>query len=307
LFGRNYFTRSGATESITKDEAEERVEILADAAALKKEATNYSCPEAPVHVDSSAYGRNFFTAGSDSEENEEELAQILSETFMLKQIATNYQHPEVKVETSDATLFGRNYFSRSGAVESISNKEVEERMDILADSAILKQNAVVYFHPENQIKVDPALFARNYFTTTVDFYTGDEEVEERVQILSEGDVLKKAAIDYSHPEHKIPASDPTLFARNFFHSPEVSAEDANLVSSLSNEVAVTEDHHEFEFDDGYDHFTDLREQMKFINQPQKPFKRSASFANFAHNTIEVKEDDGHLSRSPSCVAFFDFF
>lgn len=307
LFGRNYFYRYSAPESISKEEAEERADILADTAALKKEVKYYSCPEAPVDVDPTAYGRSFFAAEPDSDVDEEERVQILAEAFMLKQTATNYQHPEVKVETSDASLFGRNYFCSYGATESTSKEEAGERMDILADCAILKRNAIAYSHPENEIEVDSSMFARNYFTSAADFYVGDEEAKERVQILFEGNVLKKAAVDYGHPERKVQSDDPTLFARNFFHTAKVSSEDANLVSSLNNEAVETEDHHDFEFDDGFDHFTDMRKQLKFVNQSQKPLKRAASFANFAHNTIEVKEDDGQMSRSPSCVAFFDFF
>merc|ERR1712157_245829 len=250
LFGRNYFNRFDGSEVVDEEDAEERAQILADAAALKKEAVYYNCPEASVDVDPTAFGKNFFIADSESEVDEEERSRILSEATMLKEIAANYQHPEVKVKTSDTTLFGRNYFNRSDATEL------------------------------------------------------NEEVEERVQILSEGNELKKTAVDYCHPERTIPSTDPSWFARNFFHTPKLSSDDAKMV-----DVEGTEDdrHESFDFYDGYDQYTDLRKQLKFINQPQKPINRSASFANFAHKTIEVEEEEGHLSRSPSCVAFFDFF
>merc|ERR1711982_253171 len=106
--GRNYFNRFDGSEVVEEEDAEERVQILADAAALKKEAVYYNCPEAPVHVDPTAFGRNFFMADSDFEVDEKERERILDEATMLKELATNYQHPEVKVDSSDATLFGRN-------------------------------------------------------------------------------------------------------------------------------------------------------------------------------------------------------
>merc|ERR1711862_410654 len=98
LFGRNYFNRFDGSEVVEED-AEERVQILADAAALKKEAVYYNSPEAPVHVDPTVFGKNFFTADSNSEVDEKEREQILVEATMLKELATNYQHPEVKVKT----------------------------------------------------------------------------------------------------------------------------------------------------------------------------------------------------------------
>merc|ERR1711862_996027 len=109
-------------------DAEERAQILADAAALKKEAAYYNSPEAPVHVDPTAFGKNFFTADSDSEVDEKEREQILVEATMLKELVTNYQHPEVKVDSSDATLFGRNYFDRFDGSEVVEEEDAEERV-----------------------------------------------------------------------------------------------------------------------------------------------------------------------------------
>merc|ERR1712157_699598 len=128
LFGRNYFNRFDGSEVVEEEDAEERAQILADAAALKKEAVYYNCPEAPVDVDPTAFGRNFFTAYSDSEVDEEEREQILGEATMLKELATNYQQPEVKVDSSDATLFGRNYFNRFDGTELNEEEDAEERV-----------------------------------------------------------------------------------------------------------------------------------------------------------------------------------
>merc|ERR1712157_333856 len=109
---------------------------------MGKEAAYYNCPEAPVHVDPTAFGRNFFMADSDSEVDEKEREQILSEATMLKELAANYQHPEVKVDSSDATLFGRNYFNRFDGSEVVDEEDAEERAQILADAAaLMKKNA----------------------------------------------------------------------------------------------------------------------------------------------------------------------
>merc|ERR1711983_686789 len=173
---------------VEEEDAEERVQILADAAALKKEALYYNCPEAPVHVDPTAFGRNFFMADSDSEVDEKEHEQILVEATMLKELATNYQHPEVKVDSSDATLFGRNYFNRFDSSNVVSKEDAEERAQILADAAALKKEAVYYNSPEAPVHVDPTAFGKNFFTADSN---SEVDEKEREQILVEATMLKE--------------------------------------------------------------------------------------------------------------------
>jgi len=367
LFGRNYFNRSDAPELSSMDAAEERAQILADVAILKKRATNYAHPESPMEVDSTVFGRNYFTATYDMNEDEEERAQILADSAMFKKLASDYLHPEAKVENCDATLFGRNYFIRPDASELSSMDEAEERAQILADAALLKQSAVSCSHPEAPIIVDSTAFGRNYFTAPSctdedederaqilaeagilkqlsigylhpeakvestdaalfgrNYFNrpdapkiiSNEEAEERACVLSEVEALKKVATDYAHPEVGVTTSDSTAFARNFFHTAAVSddskisshAEDCLEAPVHDEEHIDHHDHEMFEFDD-YDQFTDMRQELNYLNQPKKPLPHAASFADFAHSTIEIKGDDeeGHLSRSPSCVAFFNYF
>merc|ERR1719491_497476 len=68
-FGRNYFNRLDALEIISNEEADERAQILADVALLKKYAVAHSHPDAPIVVDSTAFGRNYFN--EDNEDDEE--------------------------------------------------------------------------------------------------------------------------------------------------------------------------------------------------------------------------------------------
>merc|ERR1712157_531538 len=213
LFGRNYFNRFDGSEVVEEEDAEERVQILADAAALKKEAVYYNSPEAPVHVDPTAFGKNFFTADSDSEVDEKEREQILVEATVLKELATNYQHPEVKVYSSDATLFGRNYFNRFDSLNVVSQEDAEERAKILADAAALKKEAVYYNSPEVPVHVDPTAFGRNFFMADSD---SEVDEKERELILVEATMLKELATNYQHPEVKVKTSDTTLFGRNYF-------------------------------------------------------------------------------------------
>ena len=58
-YGRNFFNRFAATEFLTTDECDERIHILADAAALKKLAIDFQHPELPVKSNDSCT-RNFF-------------------------------------------------------------------------------------------------------------------------------------------------------------------------------------------------------------------------------------------------------
>jgi hypothetical protein len=60
-FGRNYFNRPSAPETEDEDLAIEEAHILAEAAALKKQAADYMHPEVGVKTtDSTVFGRNYF-------------------------------------------------------------------------------------------------------------------------------------------------------------------------------------------------------------------------------------------------------
>ena len=64
-FGRNYFNRASAPETEDDELADERAEVLAEAAALKKLAVDYMHPEVGVtSVDGAAFGRNYFNRAS---------------------------------------------------------------------------------------------------------------------------------------------------------------------------------------------------------------------------------------------------
>jgi len=150
---RCYFKRASAPSPLSKEEADEQAAVLEDAAALKKLAVDYLHPEKGVEtVDASVCARNYFTraSGPDYEDPEEaeEHARILADLQQLKQAAVHFLHPELPVETTDATVFGRNYFSRPSAPEYESEVDMEERDLVLADMRALKQSAARFLHPE---------------------------------------------------------------------------------------------------------------------------------------------------------------
>eukprot|EP00580_Thalassiosira_gravida_P013170 CAMPEP_0201680710 /NCGR_PEP_ID=MMETSP0494-20130426/50739_1 /ASSEMBLY_ACC=CAM_ASM_000839 /TAXON_ID=420259 /ORGANISM="Thalassiosira gravida, Strain GMp14c1" /LENGTH=335 /DNA_ID=CAMNT_0048164437 /DNA_START=64 /DNA_END=1072 /DNA_ORIENTATION=- len=147
-FGRNYFGRPSAAETEEDEFADERAEILEEAAALKKLATDYMHPEVGVittdatvsaattslvpviSTDGAAFGRNYFSRPSAPEvedvEEAEERALVLAEAAALKKSAVDYMHPEVGVTTTDGACFGRNYFNRYSASEvDVPKKETE--------------------------------------------------------------------------------------------------------------------------------------------------------------------------------------
>merc|ERR1711862_168003 len=64
VMGRNYFTRPSAEEQESKEEADERARILADAQSLKNNASMFYHPEASINVDGAVMGRNYFTRPS---------------------------------------------------------------------------------------------------------------------------------------------------------------------------------------------------------------------------------------------------
>jgi len=168
MFARNYFSRPSAPTD-EDDNSEERAQILAEAATLKKLAVDYAHPEVAVSTtDSNMFARNYFSrpsAPTNEDDKSEERAQILAEAAALKKLAVDYAHPEVAVSTTDANAFARNYFSRLSSFEEEGDGLMEERGLVMADVIELKRLAVAYAHPEHAIiTTDTAVFGRNYFT-----------------------------------------------------------------------------------------------------------------------------------------------
>ena len=97
----------------------------------------------------------------------------------------------------------------------------DERAEILAEAAALKESAMAYMHPEvGVIAVDGACFGRNFFNRPSAPETEDaEEAKERAIILAEAASLKKSAVGFMHPEVGVAATDPTVFGRNYFNRP----------------------------------------------------------------------------------------
>jgi hypothetical protein len=226
LFGRNYFSRPSAPEVDDEDDAEERAQVLADAAALKKLAVDHMHPEVGVtSADGACFGRNYFDRPSAHETEEDdfadERAEILEEAAALKKLAADYMHPEVGITAADATLFGRNYFSRPSAPEVDDEDDAEERGRVLADAAALKKSVADYMHPEVGITAtDATEFGRNYFNRPSAPGVEDlEDAEKRARVLAEAYALKKLAVGYMHPEAGVTSTDGACFGRNYFARP----------------------------------------------------------------------------------------
>jgi len=221
-FGRNYFGRFSAPETEDDEFADERAEIMEDAAALKNLAAEYLHPEIGVKVsDGTLFGRNYFGRNSAPETEDIELANdralVLAEAAALK-MAVDCLHPEVGVTSTDGACFGRNYFGRYSAPETEDDEFADERAVIMKEAAALKKYAVDYLHPEIGVKVtDGTCFGRNYFGRYSAPETEDSELaNERANVLAEAAALKKSAVDFLHPEIGVKVSDGTLFCRNYF-------------------------------------------------------------------------------------------
>merc|ERR1712238_400789 len=189
--------------------------------ALKKAAADYAHPEMGIMMlDCTVFGRNYFNRFSAPEvvdEDIEEQGQVLADVRALKKAAVGYAHPEVEVVTSDPSVYGCNYFNRVSAPE-VEDEDIEERAFILAEAIALKKAAVDYAHPEFEVSTsDPSVYGRNYFNRLSAPEFEDEDIEEKAMILAEAIALKKAAVDYAHPEFEVSASDPSVHGRNYFN------------------------------------------------------------------------------------------
>lgn len=227
-FGRNYFSRVSADPTIPREEADERVKILADAQVLKEIADDFLHPEKPVvSSDPFATGRNYFIRPSaDAYEDVEECQErelLLQDMKKMKQLAVDYLYPEYAVTTSDPFAFGRNFYSRPSAEESTVVDDMEERELILQDMQQLKALAVDFMHPERPVEIsDPLNFGRNYFSRPASDDC-DVEMDQRALIMQDIKQLKQLAMDYLHPELPAVTSDPYACGRNYFSRPSAEA------------------------------------------------------------------------------------
>ena len=232
--GRNYFSRPSAPEGVDEEE-QERLAIIAEAAALKNLAVDYLHPESPVVTsDPCACGRNYFTRASApeylDEDDADDLEDAAADLRELKIQAERFYQPEKPVEV-DPLMTCRNYFERSVPTESL--EDAEERAQILAEAQVLKKLATDYMHPELPVvTTDPCATARSYFSRPSAENVDKEEEEERAQILAEAQQLKGLATDYMHPERPVVTLDPTAMGRNYFSkasAPEQDDEEQRLI------------------------------------------------------------------------------
>ncbi|CAB9501119.1 expressed unknown protein [Seminavis robusta] len=241
---RCFFDRDPAPEQENEGDDAEREEILKELKQLKKAARDYLHPELPVETsDATACARCFFDRASapvqETEEADAEREMILKELKQLKNAAKDYLHPELPVETSDPTVFGRNYFTRPSAPVEISKQEDEEHQMILSDAQELAKLARAH-HSGVALQIDPTVFGRNYFSRpSAPEQLSLEEDEERMVVLAEAKALSKLAIDYRHPELPVATTDPAVFGRNYFSRPS-APEQLDLEAEEERIAALTD-------------------------------------------------------------------
>jgi hypothetical protein len=160
--GRNYFSRFSAPEWGVDTEKDL---VLKDVEMLRQAAFDFMHPETRMRS-SIACARNYFSRAS-ANANEDlqdavEREQCLMEARALKKRAVDFMHPEMPVLITDSCVFGRNFFNRFSATESVAADENDHRSQILADAAALKRLATEYLHPELPVRSEVPC-TRNYF------------------------------------------------------------------------------------------------------------------------------------------------
>merc|ERR1712151_1286519 len=84
---------------------------------------------------------------------------------MLEKYANFHLHPEKPVVTTDASAYGRNYFSRASADDFCGEEESKERGQIIHECAELKKYAGFHLHPEKPVIMeDSTTFSRCYYS-----------------------------------------------------------------------------------------------------------------------------------------------
>lgn len=242
---RCYFDRPSAPERLSEEDADERAAIIEETLALKKLATDYMHPEAPIHVNEFASARCYFDRPSAVErlsaDEADERATIMKDLAALKKLAVDYMHPEAPIQT-DGTECARCFFSRHAAPEYLSTEDADEHARIMEEAAVLKNLAVAYMHPEAPIQTDGTAMARCYFDrpSASERFEPDEAVE-RARVLEDAAALKSLAVAYMHPEAPIQV-DATASARCYFDRPSapefLSLEEEEERANILEQVAA---------------------------------------------------------------------
>ena len=232
-----YYDRPSAPPRLSREEADEQAQILADAASLGRLAHAYAHPEEPVvTTDPAACARCYYDRPSApaqlAVEEAEEQAAIMADLDALKKAARDYLHPELPVVTTDPTACGRNYFTRYSAPEQESVEQAEYRAAVLADAAALKQHAVWHAHPELPVvTTDPTACGRNYFTRySAPEQESVEQAEYRAAVLADAAALKQHAVWHAHPELPV-VSSPEASGRCYFDRASAPHDAEQIVST----------------------------------------------------------------------------
>jgi len=232
-----YYDRPSAPPRLSREEADEQAQILADTYSLGRLAHAYAHPEEPVvTTDPAACARCYYDRSSApdrlSVEETEEQAAIMADLDVLRRAARDYLHPELPVVSSDPTAFARNYFTRYSAPEQESLEEAEYRAAVLADAAALKERAVWHAHPEMPVTTsDPTACARNYFDrASAPEQESLEEAEYRAAVLADAAALKERAVWHAHPEMPVVPS-PVVMARCYFDRASAPHDAEQIIST----------------------------------------------------------------------------
>jgi len=277
---------------------EERREILKDAQLLKQYASFHLHPEAPVTSNGNACGRNYFSRPSaleyDSLEEMEERNMILEEAALLKQYATFHLHPELPVKTTDANACGRNYFSRPSALEYDSLEEMEERIKILEEAALLEQYATFHLHPELPVKTTEAC-GYNYF------FMGTAPEQDLLINRPDCEGVNETMIGN---QVRRDSFEERLNILDVANAPSKSTRQLGDVSQCFFSHSCNEGEMYDDYDDNhFDHEDISHEHLRaslskvIVNNQFNPLGTFVSMKD---------DDEGHLSRSPSSIMLFGY-
>jgi hypothetical protein len=139
---------------------------------------------------------------------------------------------------------------------------------------------------------DPTATARCYFDrASAPVVLSKEEAEAHAEILPDEASLEKLARDYMHPELPVVTTDPTATARCYFDLPSASTS-ATVKSNtfFSNRVKSNASEEPFNLDEDVIHHSD---STNMISSP--------STQEIEEAPMSKSNDEGKLSRSPSCV------
>ncbi|GMI04365.1 hypothetical protein TrLO_g9665 [Triparma laevis f. longispina] len=274
------------------DEQEERRQILATAAEMKKIASWYLHPSQPLETSPMASARCYFDRASaveqETKENADDRAEALEAAKEMSKVVSWFTNPSQPVEVSPMASAHCTFSDK----DMNSKEEADERAEILEDCKQLSKVASWFSNPSQPIEVSPFASAKCAFSNARET---KEKADARAEAIEAVKEISKITSWFTNPSQPVEVS-ATASARNFF-TRSTAKQTSEPIRTIRTRGESAMDMFDMDMEDSNSSFV----SGLSIDTDQGQEKNLAVEEDHG---VEGSDKEGNLSRSPSSVALF---